>query len=240
MNKNMKNVVCFLTAWFVFQCGYSLADEAAVPEVVKIKNNKGGIKVIEHKSGEWTPALSVDEKQTLFAIAEDTLDWCVRGGRGDFFETHKYTLTDKLKNDYATFVTLKMDNMLRGCIGSLQAVEPLYESVHNNAVNAALRDFRFKPVTTRELERIDIHISILSAFSDIPSIDEFKIGEHGIVIQKGVSRAVYLPEVAVEQGWSKEETLSSLSLKAGLPADAWKDGSKFKVFSSVVLSKDEK
>ncbi|OVE77018.1 hypothetical protein BVX97_00095 [bacterium E08(2017)] len=178
--------------------------------------------------------------QTLFDIANDTLDWCVRGGRGDFFETHQYELTDKLKKDYATFVTLKIEGGLRGCIGSLKAVEPLYMSVHNNAINASLKDFRFKPVSSRELEIIDIHISILSGFADIDSIDEFKVGEHGIIIQKGFNRAIYLPEVAVEQGWTKEETLDSLSLKAGMPANAWREGTSFQVFSSVVLEKDER
>lgn len=196
-------------------------------------------KLKESRSGEWSPELTDDEKETLFKIAEDTLDWCVRGGRGDFFDSRGYNLTEKIKKDYATFVTLKIDGMLRGCIGSLQAVEPLYRSVHNNAVNAALRDFRFRPVTSKEIDQIDVHISILSPIRDIGSLEEFKIGEHGIILQKGFSRAVYLPEVAVEQNWNVDETLSSLSRKAGLSADAWKKGASFKVFSSVVLARDE-
>ena len=82
-----------------------------------------------------------------------------------------------------------------------------------------------------------MHISLLSPIIDIASVDEFKIGEHGIIIEKGSYRAVYLPEVAVEQKWTKEETLSSLSLKAGMDRDGWRKGAKFKVFSSVVFSK---
>ncbi len=233
----MRKLVCLLFCINIGFAGCGVADDGgSVSEKVEVVR-KGDIKVIEHKSGEWTPELTAEEKETLFAIAEDTLDWCVRGGRGDFFETHEYELTKKLKADYATFVTLKVKGMLRGCIGSLKAVEPLYKSVHNNAINASLKDFRFKPVTTKDLERIDVHISILSEFTDIPSVDDFKLGEHGIVIQKGFNRAVYLPEVAVEQGWTKEETLNSLSRKAGMQADAWKEGTTFKVYSSVVLER---
>lgn len=193
--------------------------------------------VVEHRSGEWSPDLTDAEKQTLFRIADDTLDWCVRPGR-DRFDFGRYELTDKLKTDAATFVTLKLDGMLRGCIGSLAPVEELYNSVHGNAVNAALRDPRFRPVSSNERDRLEVHISILSPIRQIDSIDEFRIGEHGIILEKGRYRSVYLPEVAVEQGWSVEETLSSLSEKAGLPPDAWKQGASFSVFSSVVLSRE--
>ena len=193
--------------------------------------------VDEHRSGEWSPNLSDQEKATLFTIAEDTLHWCVANRSGKY-SLDTYTLTPKLEEETATFVTLKINGNLRGCIGSLEPVAPLYRSVHDNAINAALRDHRFRQVTATELDLMNIHISILSRIRSIESLDEFKIGEHGIIVEKGRSRAVYLPEVAVEQGWTKEETLSSLSLKAGMDADGWKQGARFKVFSSVALSKN--
>lgn len=224
-------------------CGYVIGgqDDPAVPKNKRQKKKKEVVKlrIKEERSGEWTPSLSGEEKETLFAIAHDTLDWCVSGGDGDFFKKHKYKLTPKLKCNYATFVTLNSGGMLRGCIGTLEPVEPLYMSVHNNTVNAAFRDHRFRPVESKELGQIDIHVSILSSIRDIQSLDEFIIGEHGIIIFKGPNRAVYLPEVATEQGWTKDETLSSLSIKAGMDPDAWKDGTSFKVFSSVVLMRDE-
>jgi AmmeMemoRadiSam system protein A len=189
------------------------------------------------RSGDWTPGLGEKEKETLFAIAEDTLAWCVTGRKGEFSYA-KYDITDKLKVKTATFVTLKIHGNLRGCIGSLTPVQPLYESVHDNAINAALNDYRFRPVTPMELPRLNVHVSILSPIVDIASLDQFKIGEHGIIMEKGRYRAVYLPEVAVEQRWTKEETLSSLSEKAGAPSDAWRTGARFKVFSSVVLAKE--
>jgi len=190
----------------------------------------------EHRSGEWTPGLTDEEKATLFAIAEDTLQWCVGGSRGAF-SFAKYAISERLRKNTATFVTLKIRGELRGCIGSLSPVQPLYESVHDNAVNAAQRDFRFSPVTAAELKRIEVDVSILSPITDIKSLDEFRLGEHGIIIEKGMHRAVYLPEVAVEQKWSKEQTLASLSEKAGMRQDAWREGARFKIFSSAVLSK---
>lgn len=211
--------------------------EAAILSGDSAKSAKEGGNVKEQRSGEWTPALTDAEKATLFAIAQDTLDWCVKGGKADF-AFDRYTITDKMKKDMATFVTLKIGDMLRGCIGSLAPVEPLYKSVHNNAINAAVHDYRFRPVGAGELSKINVHISILSPIRDIPSLDEFKLGEHGIIMEKGPYRAVYLPEVAIEQKWTKDETLESLSEKAGLPGDAWKKGTKFKIFSSVVLSKE--
>lgn len=189
----------------------------------------------EHRSGTWTPGLSEAEKSTLFAIARDTLKWCVEAQKGKF-DFGRYTLTPLMKADTATFVTLKIRGNLRGCIGSLAPVEPLYVSVHGNAINAALRDPRFEPVQPGELSRITVDVSILSPIRDIASISDFKIGQQGIILEKGRYRAVYLPEVATEQGWTVEETLSSLSQKAGLPAHAWREGAHFKVFESVVLS----
>ena len=200
----------------------------------KAIEQKESMKVKETRSGKWSPELTDQEMSTLFAIGQDTLQWCVRGSRGTF-SFDSYALTPKLKEDMATFVTLKIGDNLRGCIGSLAPVASLYRSVHDNAVNAAMHDYRFRPVTPVELDRIVMHISILSPIRPIASLEEFHLGEHGIIIEKGPRRAVYLPEVAVEQHWSKDETLSSLSEKAGMDADAWREGARFKVFSSVVL-----
>ncbi len=186
----------------------------------------------EVRSGEWTPGLTDVEKTVLFAIVEDTLKACVARRELDLTA---YTLTETLRKPAATFVTLHLGGRLRGCIGSLAPVAPLYRSVHDNAINAALHDHRFRPVTPSELPLLVVHISVLSPVAPIASPEEFRIGEHGIILEKGRYRSVYLPEVAVEQGWDREATLSSLSEKAGLPAGAWREGARFSVFSSVVL-----
>ena len=197
----------------------------------------GKVKVKEHGSGDWTPGLSDEEKATLFAIANDTLSWCVQRSK-EPFSFEKYTLTDKLKARCATFVTLRQANGdLRGCIGSLAPVEAMYKSVHGNAFNGSLRDHRFRPVSPEELKTLDVHISLLSPIVEIASADDFKIGAHGIIVSKLGRRGVFLPEVAVEQNWTREQTLNYLCAhKAGLPPDAWKQGAKLEVFSSVVLS----
>ncbi len=207
--------------------------------VMGLNQNKTGIReehtVKEHRSGSWTPGLTDGEKKTLFAIANDTLKWCVNGRQGEF-DLSRYEITPLLKTNMATFVTLKIRGGLRGCIGSLAPVEALYRSVHNNAINAALRDHRFRPVRPEELPRIEVDVSVLSPIRDIASLADFKIGQQGIILEKGPYGAVYLPEVATEQGWTVEETLASLSQKAGLRSDAWREGARFKVFESVVLS----
>ena len=189
----------------------------------------------EHKSGKWSPELTEQEQNTLFTIAEDTLKWCVAGKRG-VFDFSQYELSPKLKVKTATFVTLKMRNDLRGCIGTLVPVDSLYKSIHDNAVNAAMYDHRFMPVTERELAEIEVHLSILSPITEIKSIDDFNLGEHGIIIDKGRFGAVFLPEVALEQRWTKTDTLEALSQKAGMDRDGWREGTKYQIFSSVALS----
>lgn len=196
------------------------------------------MKIIEHCSGAWNPELSEKEKNTLFAIAEDTIKWCVNRPGGKF-PMEKYDLTPKLKIDTATFVTLKIKGALRGCIGSLSPAEALYMSVHHNAVNAALHDYRFHPVGKEELASISVDVSILSPIRKILSLDEFKIGQQGIILEKGMQRAVFLPEVALEQKWTKEETLTHLALKAGLDRNDWKSGARFQIFESAALSTAE-
>lgn len=191
--------------------------------------------VKEQRRGTWTPHLTSDEQRTLFAIAQDTLAWCVQGEQGAF-AFDPYALTPTLKTLMGTFVTLKIHGDLRGCIGSLEAVDPLYLSVHKNALAAALHDYRFAPLRPAELAALEVHVSILSPNRAIATIEEFTLGAHGIILSKGGRRAVFLPEVALEQGWTREETLSYLSRKAGLPADAWKQDAQFQVFESVVLS----
>ncbi len=196
------------------------------------------ISVKERRSGSWSPGLTEAEKSALLAIAKDTLKWCVTRTKGNF-DFSPYTITPPMKINTATFVTLKISGHLRGCIGSLAPEFALYMSVHENALNAALRDPRFAPVQSHELSVIAMDVSVLSPICDISSIAEFKIGQQGIILEKGRHRAVYLPEVATEQGWTINETLSSLSTKAGLPPDAWQEGARFKVFESVVLSEYE-
>ncbi len=102
------------------------------------------------------------------------------------------------------------------------------------AVAAAFEDPRFPPVTAAELDAIRIKVSVyLTNVYPIDSLDEFEMGTHGIIMQKGRHAATYLPEVPLQAGWrSKEEELASLCRKAGLPIDAWKSGAQFWVYQT--------
>ncbi len=142
------------------------------------------------------------------------------------------TLPERLRQKSGAFVTLEKDGRLRGCIGHIWAQKPLHEAVIDNAVNAALHDRRFRPVTADELAGLEVEVSVLSPLETIASVEEFEVGVHGIVLYKGGARAVYLPEVAPEQGWDREQTLAHLARKAGLPADGWREGAAFSVFTS--------
>ncbi len=141
-------------------------------------------------------------------------------------------LQERFGEPSGAFVTLKRSGRLRGCIGQLQPVQPLYKAVMENAAHAALRDSRFKPVASSELDGMELEVSVLSPMRPIASWENFEVGRQGVVLSKQGRRAVFLPEVAVEQGWSREETLNHLAQKAGLPPDAWRQGATFEVFTS--------
>ena len=183
---------------------------------------------------EWDPGLTGSERAELLKIARDTLVWCTGGDAGQF-NFGKYLITAPLCEKYATFVTLHQASDLRGCIGSLEPEAELYRSVHDNTINAALRDFRFPSVSPDEVSSIHIAVSILSPIKPVSGVEEFEVGRDGIIMEKGMHRAVFLPEVATEQGWTREDTLSHLSSKAGLRPDAWRDGCRFLVFQSFKL-----
>ena len=120
---------------------------------------------------------------------------------------------------------------LRGCIGQPEPSFPLYYGTVRAALDAALHDPRFAPVTAAELARIEIEVTVLSPRKPVASWKEIELGTHGIVLEKGGKAALFLPQVAPEQGWTIEQTLEALSEKAGLPSDGWKEGARFSVFT---------
>jgi len=137
-------------------------------------------------------------------------------------------LSDPFFQNYAgTFVTLKIDGRLRGCIGSLTANEPLCEGVRRNAVNAAFHDPRFSPLKARELDRVDIEVSILSKPRPLEYEDgadllkKLNVNVDGVILRKGAASATFLPQVW-EQLPKPEDFLSHLCMKAGLSSDAWR------------------
>lgn len=142
----------------------------------------------------------------------------------------------ELNESGSCFVTLKLNGDLRGCIGSIRAVEPLGRSLRNNAVNAAFDDPRFPPLSRSEFEHVAIEISVLTPLRPIASPEEFTVGRDGILFQLGNRGAVFLPQVAPEQGWDRDTTLTFLARKAGCAPDAWRaPGARFFTFQAEVF-----
>ncbi len=174
------------------------------------------------------------DMQYLHHLAELSLKVSVARDQSAEQELNQMTaqVPRALQRNGAAFVTLRKNGALRGCIGTTEQQEPLYRSIMRHTANAALFDHRFDAVQASEIESLDLEVSVLSAPQPIKSYQDIKLGRHGIILTKDDRRAVYLPEVAVAQGWSREQTLTSLSKKAGLPGDAWKNGAELQVFTT--------
>ncbi len=181
-----------------------------------------------------------DEKRTLLSLARKTIIHYLENGRSPVPEDMGEEISENLQKKRAAFVTLTINGSLRGCIGEILPSRPLYMSVVSNAANAAFEDPRFRPLTKDESGRIHIEISVLSEPAKVDSYKDIVIGRDGMILSKGRSRALFLPQVAPEQGWTLEETLSHLSMKAGLPADAWKSGCSFQTFQAEVFGEEER
>jgi AmmeMemoRadiSam system protein B/AmmeMemoRadiSam system protein A len=184
--------------------------------------------------------LSKEDKKQLLALARKSLVYFLQRHRIPEASELNVTVSDAMKRQRAAFVTLKEDSQLRGCIGDIFPRQPLYRSVISNAINAGVRDWRFPPVTEAECNDITIEISALTPPAPIASAKKIRIGIDGVVLSKNGRSAVFLPQVAPEQGWDVSQMLTQLSLKAGLPADAWKEGTSFLVFQADVFGEDEK
>ncbi|MBF0180668.1 MAG: AmmeMemoRadiSam system protein B [Magnetococcales bacterium] len=186
-------------------------------------------------SGATTGELTQEEMTQLHELARKALRLAVSGGpeaaNAQAVATGM-TLPETLKQPRGAFVTLKRGEDLRGCIGYIAPIKPLYEAVVENAVNAALRDHRFRPVRSEELPGLNLEVSVLSPLTPVDSYREIEVGRHGMTLSKMGRNAVFLPEVAPEQGWNLEQTLTELALKAGLPGDAWKENARFEVFTA--------
>ncbi|HUS73390.1 MAG TPA: AmmeMemoRadiSam system protein B, partial [Sedimentisphaerales bacterium] len=207
----------------------------------------------EVKPQERAAELTNEDKEELLGLARKTILYTVEQRRVPRASELDVTISDAMKRPRAAFVTLKKNvvlrkdgnlqpekiSQLRGCIGDIFPQRPLYKSVIINAINAAFRDARFPPVTRAECDDITIEISALTAPKPITSPEQIRIGIDGIVLKKNGQSAVYLPQVAPEQGWDLNQTLTNLSLKAKLPGDAWKKGASFLVFQAVVFGEEK-
>ncbi|MEW6364265.1 MAG: AmmeMemoRadiSam system protein A [Acidobacteriota bacterium] len=143
--------------------------------------------------------------------------------------------TAALRTHRGAFVTLHARGRLRGCIGYIQADRPIEDVVVDAAAAAAFSDFRFAPVANAELAGLSIEISVLTRPVRTGAPEEVQVGRHGIIISRGHSRGLLLPQVATEHSWDRATFLSQGCLKAGLPPDAWQKGATIEVFEAEVF-----
>jgi AmmeMemoRadiSam system protein A len=170
-------------------------------------------------------SLTPDERQQLLRLARSTIEARVRRHEPPQIDLDR--VTESLASEGATFVTLTKAGQLRGCIGSLEARRPLIVDVQENAIGAAFHDPRFPPVRAREMAKLHVEVSVLSAAEPLAYDGEddllakLRPGIDGVVIERGWQRATFLPQV-----WEKlpapHQFLQHLCLKAGLSADAYR------------------
>ncbi|MFP4362944.1 MAG: AmmeMemoRadiSam system protein A [Spirochaetia bacterium] len=179
--------------------------------------------------------LTAQEKETLLITARNRIR--------DDLGLEKTTVpepSEKLSNKYGAFVTLHKKKALRGCIGHMQGVEPLIDTISDMAHAAAFQDPRFPPLRRDEEKDVHIEITVLSPLQEISDIDEIQVGTHGLYIQKGPRTGVLLPQVAVEQDWDRTTFLMHTCYKAGLSPEEWKQpDTKIFIFSGLIFSEQE-
>ncbi|MBI2191824.1 MAG: AmmeMemoRadiSam system protein A [Planctomycetes bacterium] len=143
--------------------------------------------------------------------------------------------TSGLLSPRAAFVTWKKGDELRGCMGTLQATESLWQVVRRMAVSAGSRDPRFSPVTSDEVDALWVDVSVLGIFRPVGDIQDIQIGVHGLWIRKGPHSGLLLPQVASERGWDRETFLRQTCRKAGLGEEAWRSGCELQFFDAEVF-----
>lgn len=147
-------------------------------------------------------------------------------------------LSDNLHKRCGAFVSLYVDQELRGCIGTFSEEDPLYSNVEKMAVSAATEDTRFRAIRADELRRLELEISILTPRQRIHDPSEIVIGKHGIFLKHGLQRGTLLPQVAVKQNWTVHELLGNCAkYKAGIGWDGWRTAEIY-TYEAIVFRSD--
>jgi AmmeMemoRadiSam system protein A len=165
--------------------------------------------------------LSPADKQLLLQAARDSIAAHLQGKAAAPVKA----TSPVLEESRGAFVSLHRRGQLRGCIGYIEAVKPLLQTVREMAPAAAFQDPRFRPLQADELADLEIEISVLTPLRLIKSPDEIEVGQHGLYIIRGPNRGLLLPQVATQYHWDRQTFLEQTCNKAGLPGDAWKDPS---------------
>ncbi|HET6489762.1 MAG TPA: AmmeMemoRadiSam system protein B [Syntrophales bacterium] len=200
------------------------------------KTGAGGEKSpVPPTGGKKGAALTPSDRKALLRMARETIE--------RFLTTKTAPLarnpSPDLEQTRGMFVTLNKHGALRGCIGEITAEKPLYQLVGSVALKSALEDPRFPPLRREELQDIEIEISVLTPAAPVASADDIVVGRDGVILKKSGRSAVFLPQVATEQGWGRDQMLDQLCMKAGLPAGSWKSGAQFLTFQAEVFSETD-
>jgi AmmeMemoRadiSam system protein B/AmmeMemoRadiSam system protein A len=181
--------------------------------------------------------LSDKEKKSLLVLARNTIEGYIVNHK--IPDVDKKVITQGTSQPCGAFVSLHEKGELRGCIGNFSAEKPLYSTIQDMAVASSTQDYRFSPVQADEIDKLEIEISVLTPLRKISSIDEILLGKHGIYIIKGIHKGTFLPQVATETGWTKEEFLGHCARdKAGLDWDGWRNADIY-VYEAIVFSEKD-
>lgn len=178
--------------------------------------------------------LSHSQRQQLLTLARQTIAATLDGKVPEV----PVTTDPDLERPAGAFVTLTTeDGDLRGCIGSIEAREPLQKAVVSSAIAAATRDPRFPPVSKRELASLALEISVMGPLLDVRDPNEIEVGRDGLIISRGRYAGLLLPQVASEYGWDRKTFLEQTCAKAGLPRESWQQkDTRIQRFSAEVFS----
>ena len=144
-----------------------------------------------------------------------------------------------LTESHGIFVSIHKHRELRGCIGNVHPLEPLFRSAAECAIAAAVGDPRFTPLTLGEVSEVDFEISVLSPMVPVRDVSEIEVGRHGLFVSKNHSRGLLLPQVATTYGWDRERFLEETCRKAGLRAGEWRQGAVIHSFSALVFGEKQ-
>jgi len=182
-------------------------------------------------------SLNDADKKALLEIARNTVNEYVLNRNTPEIDSEE--LSQNLLTPAGAFVTLNKDENLRGCIGRFSPADPLYKVVQDMAISSSTKDYRFSPVTPKELEDIEIEISVLTPMKKIESIEEIELGKHGIYIKQGMQSGTFLPQVATKTGWSLEEFLGHCAKdKAKIGWDGWKEAEIY-TYEAIIFSEHD-
>lgn len=181
--------------------------------------------------------LSPEQRRTLLQIARESIDAVLEGRKPETADPED----EVLRRPAGVFVTLNdADGQLRGCIGSIQAAAPLARAVSASAISAAFRDPRFHPVSKDELRGLSIEISVLGPILNVSAPEEIEVGRDGLIISRGHTSGLLLPQVATDYGWNRDTFLDHTCVKAGLPRGSWRSpGCRIQRFSAEIFNEQD-